>query len=296
MSRTPTTPFIPPLPTSPDSSPAPEHPPVIPTGAPSWNQSAPIGGSYAPYASPYSNYSPFIPQLSPMVTPGVVPGAFSPPQQQQPKVNRHGLSEDFTGYPQGPSGAPPLLSPNHQPQMSAYSHSPYGSHAGSHPNSPHYPQPGPSGFQSFGTPWASNTAQLPSTTPWAAPPQRLPTQAFTPGFGGYGPPPPLTGPPPHMMHPPHMMGGPPPHIPPPHMTNGQGPQGWPGAAAAAYQQLYGPPDGAPWGAQPPHFGQPPYRVPPEPPAQIFDRMDPFTEGKNCTSIFVLFIGILAQKV
>lgn len=279
MSRTPTTPFIPPLPTSTDSSPGPQHPPVIPTSTPNWNQPAPMGG-YTPYpASPYSKQPPFIPNLSPMVVPGVMPDAFSP--QQQPRVNRHGLSEDFTGYPSGSGGAPPLLSPQHQPPMSAYSHSPY-SHPGSHPNSPYYPTSAPPVFPIFNTPWASNAAQLPSGTPWGGA-QRLPPQGFSP-YGNYGPPPPITGPPPMMGGPPNI---PPPSIPPPNMPPHpamSAGQPWPGVAAA-YQQFYGPPDPTSW--HPAQFGHSPYRVPvpPEPPAQIFDRMDPFTEGKGCTSIF-----------
>ena len=53
MSRTPSTPFIPPLPLIPDSSPEPRHPPVIPTGNPIWNPPFATGRGYAPFASPY---------------------------------------------------------------------------------------------------------------------------------------------------------------------------------------------------------------------------------------------------
>lgn len=269
MSRTPNTPFIPPLPTTPGGSPG--HTPVIPTSAPNSNPTA-GGPGYTSYSnSPYSNHSPFVPDLSPMVTPCVVPGPFSP--QQQPKVNRLGFSEDFTGYPQGPAFAPPLLTP-----MSAYN--PYSPYTGSHANSPHYPPSAPATYQGFNTPWNANTAQLPPT-PWGGPP-RLPPQGYAQPFGNSGPPPPLTGPPPHFQPP---MGGniPPPQAmngPPPHMMNGQGHQGWPGA----YPSFHGP-DPGPWMGQQPHFGQQPFRAPPEPPAQIFDRMDPFTEGTGCTSIF-----------
>jgi len=255
MSRTPNTPFIPPLPATPDDSPGPEHPPVIPTGTP-WNQSIPLGGNYAPYASPYSAHSPFIP--SPLVTPGVIPGIFSPPQLQ-PKVNHLGVSEDFTGYP-GPTIAQPVFSPNYP--MSAFGQNPFGQH----PNSPYGSQAGPYGG--------------PQSAPWQVPPQRLPPgpQGFPP-FPNYGPPPPPTGPPPH------MMGGPPPLAnPPPQAMNGQGWQ------AHAYPPFYGGgPEPGPWMAQQPHFGQQPYRVPPEPPAQIFDRMDPFTEGKGYGAVLTPFL-------
>lgn len=257
MSRTPNTPFIPPLPASPDASPGPEHPPVIPTGTPNWNLPIPPGGGYAPYATPYSSHSPYIPNLSPMVTPGVIPGMFSP--QQQPKVNRLGFSEDFTGYPPG-GGAPPMLSSN---QSSFF--------YGSHPNSPYYPQSAPPTFQGFGTPWSANGSPLPPT-PWTG----------FPPFGNYGPPPPVTGPPPQ------MMGGPPPrvgNIPPPQVMNGQG-QGPPWQGGAAHYPPFHGPDPGPWGQ--PNFGQQPFRAPPEPPAQIFDRMEPFTEGKDCTLIFFVF--------
>lgn len=286
MSRTPNTPFIPPLPTSPDSSPGPEnseYPPVIPTGTPNWNLPVAPGGGYAPFASPYSAHTPFIP--SPMVNPGVIPGMFSP--QQQPKVNRLGLSEDFTGYPTGSGGVPAMLSPNQQPFYSPYSiHS--GSHPGSHPNSPHHPQSAPAGFQGFGTPWNSNQGQLPST-PWG-------------GFPSYGPPPPLTGPPPQMMGGPRMGNIPPPQPPiqlsnmPPQMMNGHG---WQNGPPAPYPPFYNP-DSGPWGGGGPQiFGQqpPPFRAPPEPPSQIFDRMDPFTEGKSCTSIFFFFpVALLLKDV
>jgi hypothetical protein len=265
MSRTPNTPFIPPLPTSPDGSPGHEHPPVIPTATPNWNLSVPTGGGYAPFASPYSAYSPFIPNLSPMVTPGVIPGMFSP--QQHPKINRLGFSEDFTGYPPGSGGVPPMLSPNQQSFYSPYS---------IHPNSPLHPQSAPAAYPGFGTPWNLNPAQLPST-PWGGPPS-------------YGPQPPLTGLPPQMMggQPPRMGNNipPPQNMPPPQMMNGQG-HPWQGGAAAPYPPFYGP-DPSLWGGggHQQHFGQQkqPFRAPPEPPSQIFDRMDPFTEGKGCTSI------------
>ena len=203
----------------------------------------------------------------------VIPGVFSP--QQQPKVNRNGLSEDFTGftgYPQGSAGAPPALS---QPPMSAYSHSPYSSHSGSSP----YLQPGPALYPNFNAQWASNGAQ------------NFPPQAFSP-FPGFGPPPSLAGPPPP-MHPP-QMGGPPPqmrNIPQPQQMNGQGHPPWQGGPGpGAYPPFYAPELGQ-WAGQLPHLGQPQqqYRVPPEPPAPIFDRMNPFTEGRSCTSIlFYLF--------
>ena len=298
MSRTPNTPFIPPL-LSPDSSPGPEHPPVIPTGTPNWNVPVATGGGYAPFASPYSAHSPYIPNLSPMVTPGVIPGMFSP--QQQPKVNRFGFSEDFTGYPPGSGGVQPVLSPNQQPFYTQYT--------GSHPNSP-YPQSAPAAYQGFSTPWNSNAAQLPST-PWGG----------FPSFGGYGPPPPLTGPPPQMMGgppprmgnipppqnmpqpqnmPPPQMGNIPPpqmgNMPPPQMMNGQGnPWQGGGGGAAPYPPFYGP-DPGPWGGQQ-HFGQQSFRGPPlaEPPSQIFDRMDPFTQGKSCTLIFFSLLLIVQGR-
>ena len=289
MATTPNTPFIPPLPSSPDGSPR----PVVPTGTPNWNQPVATGGGYAPFTSPYSAHSPFIPNLSPMVAPGVIPGMFSPPQQQ-PKVNRFGFSEDFTGYPPGSGGVPQMLSPNQQPFFS-----PYGSHPGSHPNSPHYPQSAPAAYPAFNTPWNSNPAQLPST-PWGG----------YSSFGNYGPPPPLTGPPPQMggpqpppltAPPPQMMGGPQPlrNIPPPQMMNGQG-NPWQGGAPAPYQPFYGP-DPGPWGGGQQHFGPqqqqpPPFRAPPEPPSQIFDRMDPFTEGKSCMSIINFSRCILLKEV
>ena len=244
MSRSPNTPFIPPLPDSPDSSPGPEHPPAIPTGTPNWSLPVANGGGYTPFASPYLAHSPFIPNLSPMITPGEIPGMYSP--QQQPKVNRLGFSEDFPGYPPGSGGIPPMFSPNQQPF-----YSPYSSQSNSLPNSPHYPQSPP---ESFGTPWNSNVAQLPST-PWGG---------FS-SFGNYGPPPPLTG------SPSQMMGGPPPrmgNIPPPqNMPPSQNPP-------------------------PQHFGQQSFRAPSEPPSQIFDRLGPFTEGKSCAStcFFPMFIA------
>jgi hypothetical protein len=274
MSRTPNTPFIPPLPASPDASPGPEHPPVIPTGTPNWNQPIATGGGYVPFnASPYSAHSPFVPILSPMVTPGVIPGMFSP--QQQPKVNRQGFSEDFTGYPPGSGGGgPPMLSPSHPTFF-----------YGSHPNSPNYPQSAPPTFQGYGTPWNSNAAQLPST-PWGG---------FQP-FGNYGPPPPLTAPPPMGGLPPRMGNIPPSQMGNP-MMNGQGPP-WQGGAAA-YPPFHGP-DPGPWGGLP-NFGQHqqpqlPFRAPPEPPSQIFDRMDPFTEGKDCTSIFFVQNFFFVQEL
>ena len=289
MSRTPNTPFIPPLPASPNDSSGPELPPVIPTSTPNWNQPVAVGGGYVPFASPYSAHSPFVPNLSPMVTPGVIPGMFSP--QQQPKVNRFGFSEDFTGYPPGSGGVQPLLSsPN---QQSFYS--PFSNHSGSHPNSPHYPQSAPAAYQGFGTPWNTNAAQLPST-PWGG----------FPSFGNYGPPPPLTGPPQVMGGPPlPRMGNipPPPNMQPPPMGNMQPPQmngqgnAWHGGAPAPYPPFYGP-DPGPWGGGPQHFGpqqQPPFRAPPEPPGQIFDRMDPFTEGRSCTLIRFFLLLLICSK-
>jgi hypothetical protein len=240
----PNTPFIAPLPASPDNSPGPEHPPAIPTGTPNWNPPVANGGGYTPFASPYLAHSPYVPNLSPMVTPGVIPGMFSPP----PKVNRLGISEDFTGYPPDSGGVPPMSSPNQQPF-----YSPYSSHSNSLPNSPYYPQSAPAAYQGFGTPWNSNVAQLPSS-PWGG----------FPSFGNYGPPPPPTGPPPP------MMGGP----PPPRMGNIPPPQNMP---------------------PPRHFGQQSFnsfRTPLEPPSQIYDRLDPFEEGKSCTSTcsFPMFIA------
>lgn len=216
-----------------------------------------------------------------MVTPGVIPAMFSP--QQQPKVNRLGFSEDFTGYPPGSGGVPPLLSPNQQPF-----YGPYSSHPGSHPNSPHHPQSAPAAYQTFGTPWNPNAAQLPPTN-WGG---------FQ-SFGNYGPPPPPTGPQPQMMGgppPPRMENIPPPQMGnmPPQMMNGQGNQ-WQGGAAAPYPPFY--PDPGPWGrGGQQHFGQQqqPFRAPPEPPSQISDRMDPFTEGKGCTSI-CFFLLLIAQR-
>ena len=219
MSRTPDTPFIPPL-VSPDSSPGHEHPPAIPA-TPNWSLPVSNGGGYVPFTSPYSKSSPFLPNLSPMVTPGIFPGIFSPPS----KVNRLGFSEDFRRYPPGSGGVPPTFSPNQQPF-----YSPYSSQSNSLPKSPHYPQSAPAAYQDFGTPWNSNAAQLPSS-PWGG---------FS-SFGNYGPPP-------------QMMGRP----PPPRMGNMPPPQ---------------------------HFGQQSIRAPPELPLPIFDRLDPFTEGKSCKSTF-----------
>jgi hypothetical protein len=110
---------------------------------------------------------------------------------------------------------------------------------------------------------------------------------------------PLTGPPPQMMGgSPRRMGNMPlpqmRDIPTmmrdipimmrdiPTMMDGQRPSPWP----APHSPFYGR-DPGPWGGLP-NFGQqqqPPFRAPPESPTQIFDAMDPFTEGKDCTSIF-----------
>ena len=199
-----------------------------------------------------------------MVAPGVIPGMFSP---QQPKVNRLGFSEDFTGYPPGTGGVQPMLSPN---QQSFYS--PYSGHSGSHPNSPQYPQSAPAAYPSFGTPWNPNQPPLPST-PWGAGYQ---------SFGNYGPPQPRTGN----------------NIPPPPMMNGQG-NPWHGGGPAPYPPFYGPDPGA-WGGGQPHFGPqvqqpPPFRAHPEPPLQIFDHMDHFTEGRSCTSIFFFLLVVHCSK-
>ena len=102
---------------------------------------------------------------------------------------------------------------------------------------------------------------------------------------------PLTGPPPQMMGgSPRRMG----NIPLPQMGNipptidGQKPS--PRRGGAAPHSIFSGPDHGPWGGLP-NFGQqqePPSRAPPGPPTEVFDAMDPFMEGKDCTSIFFVW--------
>ncbi|KAF8162790.1 hypothetical protein B0H34DRAFT_671943 [Crassisporium funariophilum] len=328
MSRrpTPTTPFIPPLP-SPESSPQPQHTPVIPTsgGNPNWNYPSPSGGSGGypvyPAASPYVNTTPFIPQLSPMVSPGVIPGGLSPgpPQGMTPerlRLNRQmGLSDDYTGYPNGtPYTSPSMLPPPQLQQQTPLSGGMNRGGYGPAPPSPWYPQQQPLSAPAHYTPWQPASAVLPSapwgalpasagppSTPWGAPPASaalpstswgaLPASAALPNTP-WGAPQQRLPPQAQQAFTPYspfanfgggapfghmgMGGGPPPLAPQMHGA----PPGWGGGPP---QQYYPAPDPSPWlaqGAQGSYFNQPPQRAPPEPPSQFSDRMDPFTEGNH----------------
>ena len=126
------------------------------------------------------------------------------------------------------------------------------------------------GFSSFGNygppPPQTDPLPLPSplpSTPWG----RLPSS-----FGNYGPPPPQTGPLP--------FSSPLPSTP------------WGGFPSFGN---YGPPPRMGNMPPPQHFGQQPFRAPPEPLSQIFDRLDPFMEGRSCKSI-CFFLFLITQRL
>lgn len=256
MSRTPTTPFIPPL-LSPHPSPQPQPSPVIPAYTP-----AGPPGHYPVYpaTSPYTA-SPFIPP-----SPSEFQGAL--PQQSHSRQNsRQGVSADYTGYPLG--GYPP------QP-----TNTPLGP-----PLQPIHPMHGPvQGYPSPYTgynsaPGAYGTFLQAGQTPWMAPQQM---------HSPYGPPPgrPPPGPGSYAGTPYSPYGAP---LPP-----AAAPQWAVHTPHQPYFQPGPPPtDPNAWYGQPPPASAAPYgRAPPEPPAQVFDRMDPFTAGNFCrwtASIFRLYL-------
>ena len=290
-SRTPNTPFIPPLYT-PNESP----PPVIPSAPRTPNSSH--GGAPLPpqghyvyptsqfYASPYIPTTGFIPpglELSDSSSPPVIPG--STPISGLPQGGPPIVSQDYTGYP---GGAPPLSPP-------ASAHSSMFAAFGSHT-----PASAPPHFSNFpSSPWAAPTAippswgahpsaawglppAVPMSSPYGPPPGASPWpmshQTFTPAAGlGIRLPP--SGPPQPQGPPPGAWGQ------PTHQHTGfYGPQpphsgsrfNDPSAAWFQTQQ------------QPAYFGMPPpmSMFPPrptrEPPGQQnADRMPPFTPGPNC---------------
>ncbi|CAA7260858.1 unnamed protein product [Cyclocybe aegerita] len=271
---TPTTPFIPPLGSPGDPASA----PVIPNsgGSPSWNPT-----SYAPPpgASPYHG-TPFIPHLSPAALgPPVIPGVMPPPGPQHQRSSSRGqppgVSSDYTGYPQGtpyygPSTAlPGSYTPAAPPISPAWG----------------YPSSAPAGFPAFGgTPWGAPGQNLPPqhhSTPWGGPPSGLPPAApYSAAFPG--------------MPPLHAAQGP--YTPFPGMTQPGPPPGWgqPQQPPWFQQQFQQPhqPRGAPggdWGI-PSYFAPSQHpRGPPEPPAQIADRMDPFAEGSHYGPVLEPFL-------
>lgn len=254
-SRTPNTPFIPPL-SSPEGSPAPVIPPQSSTTP---NYSPNPNPAYLYPTSPYAN-SPFIPPtLSPVGTPGVIPGGLPTSQSRGPRT---GLSEDYTGYP---SPADLQQPPPHMTPMSAG----YGPIPLSSPWHP--PSSAPATYAGFNaTPWNAPPAPLPQAWPGPyarGPPPQQYSPYFTPAGFGPGPlpggqpqwgmpPPGVAASVPHPGAPPGYYGG-----PPEWMQHQQ--------AAAAMQHGHG-------------FGHAPqHRRGPEPQAAATDRMPPFTKGPHC---------------
>lgn len=276
---TPTTPFIPPF-GSPKSSNG-DTAPVVPGGlgghSPSWNQPQTIGGY--PTMSPYLNGPPpFIPSFSPgAATPGVIPSALPISQSSSRGSSRQGLSQDYTGYPQGTpatslanfnmyGAATATPAPGPTPTISP--HNPYASQ----PNSPWFAPP--PNIAWGGTPFAPNSTPLPGTpwpsggppplvpagpaghyVPFGMPPMSAPTMS-APAWGAAG------------MYTMPMSGVPLPQ------TGGRPATGAAtgiaaSAAADPWAAFYGTPAAAP-----------PSR--PAPPAQAHDRLDPFLAGKHCT--------------
>lgn len=238
MSRTPTTPFIPPL-LTPQSSPHPQPSPVIPGYTP-----AHAPGTYPVYPahSPYTA-SPFIPPSPSGLANGL------PPSHSRQSSKPGGLSADYTGYPQGNPYTPPMASPAQMqspygpPPLSGWNSAPGGYSTFAQAGGPPWPAPA-----TYNSPYMPQNARMP------------PAGAYTP-FTPYGGAPLPGGP---------LPGGPGPawNIPPP--AHGYFPPQAPQIDPNAWIGQQQPPLGA--------YGQ---RGPPEPPAQVYDRMDPFTPGYHC---------------
>ncbi|KAH9483651.1 hypothetical protein JR316_0003121 [Psilocybe cubensis] len=263
-SRTPNTPFIPPL-GSPDGSPA----PVVPN-LPS-NRHSP-NPAHAYLHSPYAT-TPFVPpaNISPMGTPGVIPSVIPGGAQPRGLPPRQGVSADFVGYPNGvdPWTAQAQGLPS-TPMLG------YGN-----PMSPWHPQTpasAPAAYPNFNTPWNPSTP-LPSQ--WSSNPRGIPPPVPPPGHGGYSPYSPFT----------------PAYPPPGQLPGGHGgaPPAWGMQGMGMHPQMHppmGPPHHGYFGAQcPPDwvqqgFGPPPHINAPPPPQRVApenqrtDQVSPFAIGPH----------------
>ncbi|KDR81937.1 hypothetical protein GALMADRAFT_207304 [Galerina marginata CBS 339.88] len=189
---------------------------------------------------------------------------------------RFGVSQDYTGYPQGN----PYPSPGMHSTQSPMTGTPFHGHGGYGlpPTSPWtQPNSAPAQYPSFGgTPWQQPPPNL-QQSPWA-PQGGLPPQGYTPAFApGINLPP--QGPPPQGYTPAFAPGiNLPPQGPPPPGWGQQQQQGYfpaqPRQPMADHNQ---------WGGQqhyfPPNHGQM-RQVVPEAPLHPPDRVDPFAQGPH----------------
>ncbi|RDB19462.1 hypothetical protein Hypma_013683 [Hypsizygus marmoreus] len=258
------TPFIPPL-NTPQGSPHPPHPPVIPspggtTIVPPWGQAAVHSSSYPAYpTTPYTTPG-YIPNLPP-VTPGGPHYSQAVLSTPQPQVLPNGFSADYTGYP---NLGPPRPSPMAGPSLSL------------HPPAPMYgPTSAPPGGGWGGPPRGPYP-------PFGPPPPQQPPHSAFPGYGAYTP---------------HSgQWGPPPQLPP-HMTPGYGmpmnldPWGPPPPAPTWVQQAQAQAQPQAMYSQPPapHMNLPQHLMGGRTSGYVGDRVDPFTAGPSYGPVLEPFL-------